>query len=211
MAEPSSELRPYLTAPPVGSGQRVGLFGGSFNPPHLGHVHVSDLALQRLNLDWIWWLVTPGNPLKDTSDLPPLIDRIRLCEDLTSDPRIRITAYEAALGARYTADTLRQIVSRHPRQNFVWLMGADNLGQFHKWDRWRTIAQTMPIAVIDRPGSTMQLHAAPAAQALSHNRLDENDAAKLADQRPPAWVFIHGPRSNLSSTALRNTQRQNSQ
>ncbi len=193
----------YLRMPHAGSGQRVGLFGGSFNPPHEGHVHVSELALRRLELDWVWWLVTPGNPLKDHAELAPLQKRLHLCEDITQDPRMKITAVEAGLVTRYTVDTLSHIAMRNPDVNFVWLMGADNLGQFHQWERWRDIAKLMPIAVIDRPGSTMALHHAPAAKTMARYRLDENDASMLTVAIPPAWVFLHGPRSSLSSTAIR--------
>ncbi|MFD0916541.1 nicotinate-nucleotide adenylyltransferase [Pseudahrensia aquimaris] len=195
--------------PFAGSGQRIGLFGGSFNPPHDGHVHVCEQALRRLELDWIWWLVTPGNPLKDTSNLAPLEERLALCEAITPDPRMKITAIEAGLHSRYTADTLEHIVSRNPECHFVWIMGADNLGQFHRWDRWRDIAQLVPIAVIDRPGSAMALHSAPAAQTLRRYRLDEADAARLPLLEPPSWTFLHGPRSSLSSTALRAKQAMN--
>lgn len=193
--------------PLVGSRQRVGLFGGSFNPPHDGHVHVSEQALQRLELDWVWWLVTPGNPLKDHSNLAPLAERIEACESITSDPRMKITAFERDMPTRYTADTLFNVVQRNPGIDFVWLMGADNLGQFHKWERWRDITRLMPVAVIDRPGSTLSLHSAPAAITMLKFRIDEGDAATLASQKPPAWAFLHGPRSSLSSTKIRNARR----
>ena len=185
------------------SGQRIGLFGGSFNPPHEGHVHVCEQALRRLELDQIWWLVTPGNPLKDTSNLAPLSQRITACELITTDPRMKITACEINMPTRYTADTLNHIVKRNRGVNFGWIMGADNLGQFHHWERWREIAHSMPIAVIDRPGSTMALHSSPAAQILSHFRIDESDASLLSVLKAPAWTFLHGPRNSLSSTLIR--------
>ena len=193
----------YVSMPAVGSGQRVGLFGGSFNPPHNGHVHVCEQALRRLQLDWIWWMVSPGNPLKDHSGLAPLLSRLEASEQLAINPRIKVTAFEAGMKSRYTADTLIQVTRQNPGIDFVWIMGADNLGQFHLWQRWRDIAALMPIAVIDRPGSTMSLHSAPAAVALSHSRIDEGDAATLAGSPTPKWTFLHGPRSQLSSTALR--------
>ena len=207
----AADLRHYAKTPIAGSGQTIGLFGGSFNPPHEGHVHVCEQALRRLKLDWIWWLVTPGNPLKDTSDLAPLQQRLALCEAITSDPRMKITAIEAGLSSRFTADTLHHIAHRNPDIRFVWIMGADNLGQFHRWDRWRTIANLMPIVVVDRPGSTMALHSAPAAQILRHKRVDEDDAARLLWLEPPAWTFLHGPRSSLSSTAIRTKLAQRQQ
>lgn len=198
-----SVARHYRRMPAVGSGQKVGLFGGSFNPPHLGHLHVTEQALRRLELDWIWWLVTPGNPLKDHSQLAPLADRIAACEALAAHPRIVVTAFEIDLPTSFTADTLALTRTRNPDARFVWVMGADNLAQFHRWERWEQIAQTMPIAVVDRPGSTLALHTAQAARVLSRYRVDEADAAGLAFQRPPAWTFLHGPRNHLSSTALR--------
>ncbi len=196
-------LNSYLRMPHVESGLRVGLFGGSFNPPHQGHVHVCEQALRKLELSQIWWLVSPGNPLKDQSNLAPLADRIKACEEITPNPRMKITACELGLPSRYTADTLEHIVARNPTVDFVWVMGADNLGQFHKWERWRDIASLLPIAVVDRPGSTMALHSAFAAQTLRQFRIDESDAALLVTMKPPAWTFLHGPRSSLSSTALR--------
>ncbi len=197
-------LRPFLKMPPAGDGQRIGLFGGSFNPPHEGHLNVCDLALKRLKLDQIWWMVTPGNPLKDTSKLPSLEERIRLCEEIVSNPKIKITAFEATHRVRYTADTVRLVLKLRPRQDFVWLMGADNLAGFHQWQDWRDIARMIPLAIVDRPGSTLAYRSARAALALSRYRLDEDDARMLPAMRPPAWTFIHGPRSSLSSTLLRS-------
>ena len=195
--------RRYTRMPFCQAGQKIALFGGSFNPPHEGHVHVGEQALRRLHLDQVWWLVTPGNPLKNNDNLSPLPDRIAACEAITRDPRMKITACELDLPTRYTVDTLAHIVQRNPRVDFVWIMGADNLGQFHRWQRWRDIANLMPIAVIDRPGSTLYLHSSKAAQALRWARVDEDDAPTLARFRPPAWTFLHGPRSSLSSTAIR--------
>ena len=182
----SPSLRAYTKMPMAGSGQRVGLFGGSFNPPHEGHVHVCELALRQLKLDWVWWLVTPGNPLKDHTELVPLEERLAACETITDDPRMKITALEAAWPTSYTADTLFHIVAQNPHIDFVWLMGADNLGQFHRWERWREIVKLMPFAVIDRPGSTMALHSAPVAKTLARYRVDEDDAAMVAGRVHPA-------------------------
>ena len=201
------ELQPYLKIPASGDNARIGLFGGSFNPPHEGHLNLCELALRRLELDQIWWMVTPGNPLKDTSDLPGLLERIKLCEALVSDPRIRITGFEAKYRVRYTADTVSLIMNRCPRQKFVWLMGADNLADFHQWQHWKRIAKMLPFAVIDRPGSTLSYRSAPAALALSRFRVDEYDGRLLAGRKPPAWTFLHGPRNPLSSTMLRNLKR----
>ena len=189
--------------PVAGEGQRIGLFGGSFNPPHEGHLHLCDVAIKRLELDQVWWMVTPGNPLKDVSELPGLADRIRLCRDMVMDPRMRVTGFEARYKVRFTADTISLVQKLRPRQKFVWLMGADNLAGFHRWQDWRGIAASLPIAVIDRPGSTLAYLSARAAIALSRYRIDEDDASLLAAMKPPAWTFLHGPRNPLSSTILR--------
>ena len=189
---------PYATA-----GMQVGLFGGSFNPPHGGHGLVAEIAMRRLRLDQLWWIVTPGNPLKSTRELAPLAERIRLSEAMTPDPRIKVTAFEAAHRIRYTADTVELVTKRNPGINFVWIMGADSLRDFHRWQRWRRIAETLPIAVIDRPGATLAFLSSVMAKTFDYARVDETDAGRLALMRPPAWTFIQGPRSTLSTTAIR--------
>ncbi|WP_203236215.1 nicotinate-nucleotide adenylyltransferase [Methylobacterium crusticola] len=186
---------------------RVGLYGGSFNPAHAGHLHVSQLALRRLALDRVWWLVSPGNPLKDRRELATSAARVAGARAIADDPRIAVTDFEARIGARYTRQTLAWLRRRRPDIRFVWIMGADSLASFHRWQGFRQIAAAMPIAVIDRPGFTLTATAARAAQALARYRIDEADAPELADLDPPAWVFLHGPRSDLSSTALRNRAR----
>jgi nicotinate-nucleotide adenylyltransferase len=193
----------YLRMPHAGRGMAVGLFGGSFNPPHAGHALVVEIALRRLRLDKLWWMVTPGNPLKNANELSPLAERIRLSEKIADDPRIVVTAFEASHHIRYTADTLALVKERNPGVDFVWIMGADSLRDFHRWERWRQIALTFPIAVMDRPGSTLSFLSSVMAKTFDYARIDEKDAPLLARMRPPAWTFIHGPRSSLSSTALR--------
>jgi nicotinate-nucleotide adenylyltransferase len=194
----------HLRMPFAEKGMTVGLFGGSFNPPHQGHALVAEIALRRLKLDQLWWIVTPGNPLKDTRHLAPLVERVERCEALIHDPRIKITAFEAAHQIRYTADTLAMIKARNPGVHFVWIMGADNLADFHRWQRWQKIALTFPIAVIDRPGSTLAFLSSRMANTFGYARIDETDAPMLARSKAPAWTFIHGPRSLLSSTDIRN-------
>ncbi|MFB9912170.1 nicotinate-nucleotide adenylyltransferase [Rhizobium paknamense] len=184
-------------------GMVIGLFGGSFNPPHEGHRLVADIALRRLGLDQLWWMVTPGNPLKARNGLKPLSQRIALCEAMASDPRIKVTAFEKRLGTSYTARTLEQVKKRNRHVHFIWIMGADNLKSFHLWQNWRKIAETFPIAVIDRPGSTLSYLSSKMAHGFERARVDEEDAGVLWRRKPPAWTFIHGPRSTLSSTALR--------
>lgn len=192
--------------PHAAKGLAVGLFGGSFNPPHSGHSLVAEIAMRRLRLDQLWWMVTPGNPLKSGQDQASLADRLTASETIAEDPRIRVTAFEAAFNVRYTADTVDLVLNRNPGVNFVWVMGADNLKSFHKWQRWRQIAEQIPIAVIDRPGSTLSFLSSIMAKSYDFARVDEEDAAKLARRPAPAWTFIHGPRSSLSSTAIRNSR-----
>ena len=199
-------LREATRLPPCEDGMTIGLFGGSFNPPHQGHVLVSETALKRGNFDRIWWLVSPGNPLKDTNELESLATRVRKCQQLVTHPKMQITAFEAKYKLRYTEETLALLQRLRPRINFVWLMGADNLKNFHQWQNWRKIAEMMPIMIVDRPGFTLSYLSAQAAIALSKYRIDETDAELLSRLKPPAWCFVHAPRSSLSSTAIRNMQ-----
>ncbi len=182
---------------------RIGLFGGTFDPPHLAHLGASLLALKKLNLDRMWWLVTPGNPLKDTRGLQPLAKRIAASRELTNHPRIDISGLEAVINTRYTYDTLEFLVRRCHGVRFVWVMGADNLRSFSRWQNWRGITKLMPMAVVDRMGSSLYATGARAPQALAPYRLPEEFAPVLADQKPPAWIYLHGLKSPLSSTALR--------
>jgi nicotinate-nucleotide adenylyltransferase len=192
-----------IVLPPHAAGQRIGLFGGTFDPPHEAHRAVSLLALKRLRLDAVWWLVTPGNPLKENAALPPLATRLAAGRALADHPRIHVSGIEASLGTRFTVDTLTELRRRCPGTKFVWIMGADGLGNFHRWRRWRDIFRLMPIAVVDRGGEGLRALAAPAAQAFAAERIPESRAGRLAACRPPAWVFLHGLKSPLSSTALR--------
>ena len=155
---------------------RIGLLGGSFNPPHEGHLNASLIALTRLRLDRLWWLVSPGNPLKDRAELEGLDARIEHCRRLVRHPAIEITAFEARYRIRYTEDTLELLTQLRPQVHFVWIMGADNLAGFHRWQNWRRIAGKMPIAVIDRPGSTLSPLPSRAAIALARYRVGEDRA-----------------------------------
>jgi nicotinate-nucleotide adenylyltransferase len=208
---PPRPLNPFgrLTAklPAAGEGQRIGLLGGSFNPPHAAHALISAIALRRLHLDRIWWLITPGNPLKNGHATPSLAERVAACRALVRDPRIEVTTFEAELPTAYTAATLDYLALRRPETRFVWLMGADCLAQFHRWHRWRHIFETLPIAVVDRPGWRLQASASPAALTFAQARVPEERAATLAALRAPAWTLLTGPLSPLSSTQLRRERR----
>ncbi|WP_291576266.1 nicotinate-nucleotide adenylyltransferase [Bradyrhizobium sp.] len=186
------------------SGMRIGLLGGSFNPSHHAHRAISLFAIKRLKLDRVWWLVSPGNPLKDNGELRDLDQRMEAARGMTADPRIDVSCLESVIGTRYTVDTILYLRRRACGLRFVWIMGADNLAQFHRWKNWRRIASEVPIAVIDRPPQSFRALAAPAAQALARYRLPESEAAGLADRRAPAWVFLTGIKLALSSTGLRN-------
>lgn len=189
--------------PPVSDGMRIGLFGGTFNPPHEGHRLASMLALKRLDLSAVWWIVTPGNPLKENSGLPPMLRRMEAARAVANHPAITITGFEADIRTRYTYDTIRHLVRRHPGVRFVWIMGADNLAGFHRWQRWKDILSLVPVVVIDRPRSTLRGASSRAAHYLAGNRVAERDAALLPYMVTPAFMFLHGPRSDLSSTELR--------
>lgn len=187
-------------------GLRVGLFGGSFNPPHEGHRLVALECLKRLALDRVWVLVSPGNPLKDHSELAPLEARFAETVKIMDDPRIDVTAFEAPRGLRYTYETIEFLTGSRPRTNFVWIMGSDSLAGFHHWERWEEIARRVPLAAYARPGSANATRA-PAAVALHGSRLPEEAAETLADRDPPAWVYLHGVMSPLSSTGLRKARQ----
>jgi nicotinate-nucleotide adenylyltransferase len=194
-----SDLRP----PPALGGMRIGLLGGSFNPPHAAHRLISLTALKRLGLHQVWWIVTPGNPLKEHGGLLPLARRIALCRQVSNHPRIKVTAFEASIGTAYTERTLSFLRRRFPGVQFVWLMGADNLASFHRWKEWETIFRLMPIAVEDRPAWRYRALSSPAANRFARSRIPETHAAELPGLAAPVWCYLSGPLSKLSSTALR--------
>lgn len=182
---------------------RIGLLGGSFNPAHGGHRSISLLAMEALGLDEVWWLISPGNPLKPKAGMAPLVARLVSANKQARNARIRPTALEAELGTRYTVDTLHALVRRYRQHDFIWLMGADNLAQFHQWRAWRSIARTMPIAVIARPGYD---DGARAAVAMGWLRAFVHPAALCrhwTKWRPPALVFLRFPPDSRSATGLR--------
>ncbi|MBI4184827.1 MAG: nicotinate-nucleotide adenylyltransferase [Proteobacteria bacterium] len=189
-----------------GRGGRVGLLGGSFNPAHDGHRHLSLLALSRLALDEVWWLVSPQNPLKPSRGMAPLAQRLARARRVAAHPRIRVTDLEARLGTRYTADTLAELRRRFPRRRFVWLMGADNLAQIVRWRRWRRVFRLAPVAILARPQYASNPLATRAARRWAAYRVPEARAAELAAKPPPAWTFITGPTHPASATRIRERE-----
>jgi nicotinate-nucleotide adenylyltransferase len=184
-------------------GRHVGLLGGSFNPAHKGHKHISVTALKRLQLDSVWWLVSPQNPLKPARDMAPLPARLRTAAAVENHPRIIATDIETALGTRYTVDTVRKLIRRFPQTRFVWLMGADNLASFHRWKDWRQLARLLPIAVLLRPGYTNARLSAPSLARLPGARRREGQAARWPTWTTPAIVVISLPMESSSATAIR--------
>ncbi|MEK9671119.1 MAG: nicotinate-nucleotide adenylyltransferase [Rhodospirillaceae bacterium] len=184
-------------------GRRIGLLGGSFNPAHKGHRQISLEALKRLNLDAVWWLVSPQNPLKSTDGMAPFGQRIENAKSLARHPRIVVTGIESELGTTYTAETLAKLTKRFRDQRFIWLMGADNMVQISRWNRWINIFETVPVAVFNRPSYSLKALSSRAARRFVGGRIKETQAGRLADMRPPAWVFLHTPLNAISATALR--------
>ena len=183
--------------------RRIGLLGGSFNPAHDGHRHISLLALRRLGLDEIWWLVSPQNPLKPARGMAPLNDRLACARAVAAHPRIRVTDIERVLNTRYTVDTVKALKSRHPDHNFVWLIGADNLLQMPKWKAWQALFGTVAVAIFARPSYSLRALAGQAAIRFSAYRLPESQARRLADTEPPAWVFLRIRLHSASATEIR--------
>jgi nicotinate-nucleotide adenylyltransferase len=186
--------------PPAERGMVIGLLGGSFDPAHGGHVHISEQALARMGLDQLWWLVTPGNPLKARQPAP-MAERLARARALMQDPRVRVTDIEARLGTRYTAQTLRRLRQIYPNVRFVWLMGADNLVQFHRWEDWRAIMKMVPVGVLARPGAGVAARTSVAARVFRGKRISRGEW--LGNRRPPAWVFVNLPMHKASSSAIR--------
>jgi nicotinate-nucleotide adenylyltransferase len=184
-------------------GQRVGLFGGSFNPAHDGHAHVAQTALRRLRLDRVIWLVSPQNPLKSSRETASLAERMASARGEASGPGMIVSDAETRIGSVYTIDTLRALKARFPGVKFVWIMGADNLQSLHRWRGWLQILREVPVAVIARPGAEVKSRSAPAARRFAYARLSSREAPRLADHAPPAWLYLRAPLNFASSTALR--------
>ncbi|MGC6512365.1 MAG: nicotinate-nucleotide adenylyltransferase [Parvibaculales bacterium] len=186
-------------------GMKIGLFGGSFNPPHAGHALVSERLRTRLGLDWVWWLVSPQNPLKPEAPADAA-ERIAACREIAVTPKTYVSDEETQMGSNYTADTIRTLKKSHSNVHFVWLMGADSLCDMHRWRSWRDIFRQIPIAVYPRPGTTVRAGLSPAASCFSRNRIHPDEAASLAGRRCPAWTLLEGVTSPLSSTQLRSVR-----
>jgi len=189
-------------SPATKPGQVIGLLGGSFDPPHAGHVHITKAALRRFQLDRVWWLVSPGNPLKDHGPAP-MAERMQAAKALMQHPRVTVTDIEARLRTRYTAQTIRALRARHPGVRFVWLMGADNLAQFHRWQHWEWIMENVSIGVLARPGDRIAARMSKAATVYRSARLPGRAATLLGRTDAPRWCFINLPLSGQSSSAIR--------
>ncbi|WP_299566784.1 nicotinate-nucleotide adenylyltransferase [uncultured Sulfitobacter sp.] len=183
-------------------GQTIGLLGGSFDPAHAGHAHITREALKRFGLDAVWWLVSPGNPLK-THGPAPMQERLIHARCVMNHPRVTVTDIEARLGTRYTAETLRHIQRLYPGRRFVWLMGADNLAQFHMWQDWRGIMHRVPLGILARPGQRISARMSKAASVYARDRVPARASQLLARADPPAWCFVNVPMMDVSSSAIR--------
>lgn len=181
---------------------RIGVLGGSFDPAHEGHAHITREALRRFGLDRVWWMLSPGNPLKARGPAP-MAARLAEARRIMPDPRVDVTDLEARLGTRYTAQTLRRLIALYPGVHFVWLMGADNLAQFDRWENWREILQMVPVGVLARPGARMAARRSRTARIFAAARLPQQDAQMLALSPTPAWCFVDVPMSDLSSSEIR--------
>ena len=197
---PISVLR--YDIPYAATGQVIGLLGGSFDPAHAGHAHITREALKRFGLDRAWWLVSPGNPLKSRGPAP-LDARIAQARLVMDHPRVDVTGIEARLGTRYTAQTLLALQKLYPAQRFVWLMGADNLAQFHLWQDWRSIVQAVPMGILARPGQQISARLSRAAALYAPYRIADCNSQMLARARAPAWCFVNVPMMDVSSSAIR--------
>lgn len=188
---------------PVADGLRIGLLGGSFNPAHEGHVYASELALKQLRLDYVWWLVSPQNPLKDTTGMADFAARLAAANRFAHHPRIVVSGIEAALGTRFTIDTLTLLKHRFPQLHFVWLMGSDNLIQLPRWRAWRRIFATLPVAVVARPGTALAARTCKAARTFGDAYV--SPSRHVSVMPPPAWTVLDGKRNRLSATLLRGS------
>lgn len=195
-----------LHSGPRYAGLTVGILGGSFNPAHDGHRHISLFALKALGLDRVWWLVSPQNPLKSPAEMAALPDRLAWARRVAAHPRIEVTGIETDLGTRYTADTLAKLTRRFPKTRFVWLMGADNLRQIPRWKHWTRIFESVPVAVFARPTYSLSALSGQAAQRYIRRRVSVLGVKGLVRHERPAWVFLRNPLHTASATAIRQAR-----
>lgn len=198
---------PSPVSPALWRNRTIGLLGGSFNPAHEGHRHISLYALKMLGLDAVWWMVSPQNPLKSTRETAPMRERMRHAEHVAYHPRIVVTDIEARIGTRYTVDTLKKLQQIYPDTRFVWLMGADNMHQIHRWRGWQKIFSQVPVCILDRPPRGSAIRSCPAIERFRPFALDPVRAKTLAAHPVPAICLLHIPLNPQSSTHLRKTKQ----
>ena len=187
--------------------KKIGLLGGSFNPAHDGHLEISQIALDVLRLDQVWWMVSPGNPLKDKNDMAPFCERFSSAENIAKDPNIIVTDIESEMDTQFTIDTLKGLKTKFPKTSFIWLMGADNLAQFDQWKDWKEIANTVPFAIFNRPSYSSANETSVAATELKDYRIESSEAHTLYNLKPPAWVYYQKTDNPLSSTEIRRNNK----
>ena len=187
-------------------GRRIGLFGGSFNPAHYGHFSLAKMAMARLQLDYVWWMVSPQNPLKSADETCDFQQRLEIAREVARHPRFIVCDFEQELGTTTTAQTFEKLAPIFDMGNFVWLMGADSFAGLHHWNDWQTIPETLPIAVFDRPHWGTRALGSVAAQIYKKNQLAGEDAALLVGAQPPVWCFVPMSQRMESSTAIRNRE-----
>ncbi len=193
-----------LRYPTFSQDQRIGLYGGSFNPPHAGHLAVAKSAIRRLGLHKVWWLVSPQNPLKPRDGIADYQKRLDQTRRLADHPKMEVTDIEAQIGSTCTADSLHGMRPVLERGRFVWIMGADSFAELHLWRHWRTIPKSVPLCVFDRPGSGLSARNCHAAEVYRSAQVPARDAGRLPDMNAPAWSFITWPLRSESSTEIRN-------
>ncbi len=200
-----AHLRPAAHLPPTSTRARIGLFGGSFDPPHPGHLHVAETAMRRLNLDQVWWFPTPGNPLKEApGDYQARLGAVRI---LTENNRgFQVSDIEHRLNLRYTIDLVSLLRKHCPHARLTWIMGGDSLMTFHYWKDWQQLAHLVPVAVVARPGFELAARVSPFAKTFRQNRLPDRAARILPGHDTPAWIYLPAPLNPLSSTAIRKAR-----
>lgn len=201
MVTPGPDLLPPRIRALADQGARIGLLGGSFNPAHAAHLHISLIALRRLRLDAVWWLVSPQNPLKPIAGMAPLERRLERARLVARHPQLFVSAIETAMQTQFTIDTIGGLQQMLPKARLFWLMGGDSLASFHRWRRWQEVFGAVPIAVVARPGFTMRALTSPAAVRFRAAR--HFDARMFADTRPPGWIFLQERLDATSATEIR--------